>query len=1091
MEKVVTQSFSVEEKKSFFESFSIFSEKLFLSLRSVSRQYFFALLFSVFFLFVSKLGLAKWENNDEWLWEEWISYYSNDPNSSELFVLLESWYDDVELWDLELWLSAEELAFLEDMDDLVQKYKKNYIFLDWILLYQMFLDDDDMQEDFDMFIDVHGIDWPETLKTTYIYLNLKKFFIDNDFSPLYGYSYSGQKETLDDALDKTFDESMLLFDDVYGSSLSDIDDVSEFVLAYEYLQQIDALPQKVLVTKHPGIIAMALMDDALFEKENIPGSLNGESLRGKAIYLAFKQHKEMKTILNLFDVRDFDHFMRLFFPVPLDQENLFLDHMTQNFDWSQMDDISTAFSGDFAGNSSRAYTELGKDLFLYNTRYEAERWFSVEEQKRAFNKVLQINNIKDIGQVDLDVRQKALMEVMYRERVFDQLNIPDEERLPLSIVALRNDMTNDDAKVVSGYKNLVYVPTISFLYRAMLEAYVSKKLWGENAPDVYAYLATTAHETNMKNIGGDVEYGTSKGPPQFNGITVWWYHTGSYFSGYTKSLWPPRDDSNSKDYAFAAPENTRAKGYFFISKSKWFNPNNRVYSFQKYTGIITDKMRETMNPSILAKKEIYGELVNARYNNYVSFVEFEQAMIENYRDTYQTLADMVGKGQDLPGYDPAYAVGYLTFLQNLLSWREKFTVDLADANDVFYQYTKDIFNPDEQQSQDISYKYRSLAKEFQSQQNIYSYVWEIPLVITIDPRSYHYQVDLSGIEVSGNLYIKYSFGDPALENTLYQYLRGNLEEGIEYHNNLWQEGDPYYQLVKVNNTTRVKVYQYPVDHPEHDPDGRIWDKEYLANHSFLKLYRNPNLKLSLYTFSGYGTGGIDVFVEDDDGNGQSLCQSSPNQPDLTEVAIPNPSLDISTEDSNELMFVGASLVQGLGYANRMVNKIAEDNKHLEVADFSCADVSDVHIRGIRGESIKYGYKRIKKNIDVIAASGVKYIFLSYISNDARAGIVWDDYAKWAENIVEICNDYGIEVVFFEPFCTDEMDINLQTDITLNAMALDDLHEHRRDFYILSYDDILEDWALLDPDSFVDEVHFHHTLYPQMLNNLLAKIVVEK
>jgi hypothetical protein len=65
----------VDKKNSLFASFRLVADGLFSVLKDISLQTFFALLFSVFFLFVSKSSSADEYSDTGDLREDWVAYY--------------------------------------------------------------------------------------------------------------------------------------------------------------------------------------------------------------------------------------------------------------------------------------------------------------------------------------------------------------------------------------------------------------------------------------------------------------------------------------------------------------------------------------------------------------------------------------------------------------------------------------------------------------------------------------------------------------------------------------------------------------------------------------------------------------------------------------------------------------------------------------------------------------------------------------------------------------------------------------------------------------------------------------------------------
>jgi hypothetical protein len=155
-----------------------------------------------------------------------------------------------------------------------------------------------------------------------------------------------------------FTGTYVLDEEVFSSYLSDINGAEVFALAYEYGQKLNALPQKVLNSQHLGFIGAALFDDALFDVPNSLGLLYSTQ-RSKALYLCFKQDLKMSRLLEKFSIRDFDQFMILFFPAPLDEENLFVNTMVDTYDWTRFDNIATAF------DDNRPFTLDQNDVFKH------------------------------------------------------------------------------------------------------------------------------------------------------------------------------------------------------------------------------------------------------------------------------------------------------------------------------------------------------------------------------------------------------------------------------------------------------------------------------------------------------------------------------------------------------------------------------------------------------------------------------------------------------------------------------------------------------------------------------------------------------
>jgi len=983
-----------------------------------------------------------------------------------------------------------------------KNYKIKFIEIDWDTVYSNFIEFVGFEEIIDIYRIVDG----ESLKNTLAYFMISDWFSTNKNIDL------NKKIDDPDLCQEIYDEFLLFFADSFilknefwGGYINSFEDIRVFVLIVEYNQKFELLPNKILDSDHLGFIWSAMLSDEFVNSSNSLDRLYSDRVYVKALFEVFKLNKKTKRILGKLKITEVDQFRRLFFPVSLDLENWYLEEMVKNFDWKQFDDIETAFeAGGFMSKLSADFSDEWFSLLVFQTQSEAMKWFSVDEQKSAFNKFMQISNISEVDQIDLDVRRKTFMEILYWERVLKNIWVPESDVLPLSMVALRNNLIDDDAQIVPWYNNLVYIPSVSILYRAVLDAYLFKTLYAEKAPSIYSFLWIAKHETAMKNLLGDVNFGWSKWLIQMNTYTVRSLQQNSYFKNYFKLLFPSNiGDQNFDDFSFYTPENTFSASYFALMYLKWFDwrtEAGRWKWYRNYNGKITDKMRINMDPAVIRKKEVYPNIVLWIENNYKKFRDAEMERLGILKWSYIELVEYIENisfDSLVPAFDPVFGSGYLCFLQNLLAGKDRFEISVAEWNNDFKKFTKIILNPDSDDNMDFIFDKYSLTERFWKEQKKQFQSNEWLIRIQVDPRFKYDNVDISNLEFDWKLYLKYGIGDPHLENTLFSYLRGNLLEGIAFHNRQWKEWDPYYEIENVNHSKWVKVFNSPPDLRDGSDVWR-WDKDVLVEKKFLKLYLNQHLLLYNYLLWEYWSAEIPLFLENDDGNWNLIVGPSDNPDiDISDISYFEPDFDswfdleIPASDFNKILFFGGSLVQGLNYSLSNTNKISTSEK-LNIEDFSCDSKNKVNIWGMPWENIKDAYRKLKKNIDVIKKSGTKYIFFSYIDDDVKDWIVWEKYVDYVEKIVDLCSVNGIKVVFFEPFVGPGMSVESELDIgrkiLYNAEALQKLQEERLDFQIISYVDLLGDDVMKDPKTFYDDwIHFESKFYVEMLDNLLRLI----
>jgi len=1094
------------DKEGLFEGIKDFSDKIFSWITKIPFKYWLSIVASFFFFFISKTWFSENSStNVSSLWAEFLdtAWYSipaeGDYISDDLFFYLDmevDWFEnDWEWWDpwpKELLIISEEIRFCSSVDELIWDYKKRYNCLDWADFYNRFFLDSKIQSEFHDLVLFYQIDSADDLMNVYIYLYLEDFFISKWLDLYWDFSEEDKIHYFSDfKLDNKYKN---IFDmDPYWSYLSDFDDLREFYLIFDYTQRLPYLDKRLLDSNNPAFIASALLPSQFVQDKNALNNIYDENLFARSLFLALEKDEKISSVFDGFDVDWPNKFRRLFFPVPDNLENTFMELMVNHYDWSKFDNIETAFSGDeaFMSDVDDSYINMELMLQIFKTPNVAMQWFDKKSQMNAFNKFMQISNIHDINQVDLDVRRRAFMEILYWENVLNTLWVPDEFRAPLSMIALRNDMTEDDAQIVPLYPNIVYVPDVSFFYNAMLDAYIAHNIYGDKAPDVYSLLWVWAHETTLKDIDWDVDYGGSRWPFQVNTYTVHSLQRNSVSKNFFSMIYPSTLNSSNDKFSFEAPKSSWTSWFFALMYFKNYDATSRWWEekwLRNYNGKLTPELKEKMDPNVYAAKEAYPFVVYNRIDSYREFSAYCDWIANWYEFDYWNLLLECQTSDDpfVPWFYPEMGVWFYSFLEWYFSWRECINLDAEWVNKFFTDQIQLILNPPEWAT-NLDY---SSVEGYTDGEVVYNYsFWleeQTSITIKFNARDHFMWTDISVIDVPGKIYMKYDIGDPDLENTLFSYLRENLDEWIAFHNNNWQDWDPYYEIVDKWSKKWVKVFNSPWDSRSSD-DVWILDKEWIKKNWPLKLYLDKDNPLYRYTLSNHWNNWVSLFVENDI-NGKKIATSLLSVLDVSDMDEKNIDFWFETDNPNSILFYGASLIEWLNYSNRCVNKISWDINFVDVNDFSLAWPGDVHVWGTRWETIKQWYKKLKNNIESISASGINYIFFSYILNDVKAWIDWEAYFYYAQKIVDLCASYWISVVFFEPFSSPKLQHDLALKVEENAKFLNDVVWAK----IISYSDLLWEEVMDDEATFRDDVHFaDKDSYINIIDTILDNIILSE
>jgi len=767
-------------------------------------------------------------------------------------------------------LEKFENDFCMVISRLARKQQRKYESVNWDQIYKKVNSKSTRlyRVDYSSIFDSFKINSVEDLRNVYVFLKIEEFCDANNIV------IGDIDETVKTELFKKFvdDKSHFFVDDLdlesFGVSIGDRDDVEMIWRVFDYQRKIAELPREISRWQHLGLLVHSILGNELWWKSDIHAVFYDNDQYFDALWKALNFDTYWKTYFEKNNIVSRNHFRRMVLAPTQTDQNEIMKHIVSSYDWNEFDNVFESWETDkimVQYMDDNMKFEMYEKLMFCKNKYQLEHGFSLNEKKNALNKFLHIKNISDTEVLSLARVREAFAQILYWERVFDNLWIAEDLRPSLALVYLREDMDNDGAKAVNKYSNIVYFPNVNLLYQVSLAEYLGKQNIWDRAADMKTFGAVTTEETTMRSLTGDD--GASKGMWQLYKPTAYYILTNDFnhdlYRSYIQSNIEEKPSMHNLQYDFYSQEDMVRWFMDFVVLNKRYNSelsdNNKA--FTRFNGDVSNIDLDGLSPklrSIYEKKLWYGQRVASKEANFGKFMDDCIQLDQKYLELLKKYED---KSVILPGVYPELWTGSMTFLYNTLANKEESqNLSTTMANQYLGEYIKILLNPEIEVFNRGNELRQQCRKDIDQQQNLDAFTKDDFMEkgwyhIEKDPWSHHTQQNISDYEIDGDIYINVIDG-----NTFFSYLRWNLDEGIAYHNSLWRDWVPFYELVSVWTKTWVKVFDAPPRLRDVN-DQWVWSQDYLIENGSLQLYLDPKISINYYNFSVYGSFGVPIFFD--------------------------------------------------------------------------------------------------------------------------------------------------------------------------------------------------------------------------------------